>query len=438
MGPQAEPAEDPDSVPGGRRTYPWVVFGLTFALLLSDYMSRQALNAVFPFLKEEWALSDSRLAALNSVVALVVGLLTFPLSLLADRWGRVRSLVLMATTWSIATLLCALAADYGQLLGARVLTGVGEAAYGSVGIAVVLGMFSPHHRASLSGAFMAGGSFGSVIGVALGGVIAVQLSWRWSFAAMAIFGLLLAVLFRVFVSQAKVDRYQRGDTTATGGETTTGAGYRAPVSSLFSVAAVNCAYIGSGLQLFAAAVLLAWTPSFLNRYYAMPPDRAGAVAAVLVLVIGAGMIFCGLVTDRLSHERPTRRWTTAVSYGLLAAVLLIVGFNLDVSGLQLVLVGAGAFFSAGASGPAAAMVANLTHDSIRATGFGSLTLVNSLLGMALGPFVVGVLADRLGLLAALRLAPLAYVGAIVALLIGKRCYPAGLARLAKLDQRLST
>ena len=36
-------------------TYAWVVFALTVALLLSDYMSRQVLNAVFPLLKSAWA-----------------------------------------------------------------------------------------------------------------------------------------------------------------------------------------------------------------------------------------------------------------------------------------------------------------------------------------------------------------------------------------------
>ena len=120
-----------------------MVFALTFGLLLSDYMSRQVLSAVFPILKAEWALSDSHLASLNSIVALMVGLLTFPLSILADRWGRVRSLVLMAVLWSVATLLCAIATSYEQMLGARFLVGVGEAAYGSVGIAVVLSVFAP-------------------------------------------------------------------------------------------------------------------------------------------------------------------------------------------------------------------------------------------------------------------------------------------------------
>src|SRR3546814_18450455 len=90
----------------------------------------------------------------------MVGLLTFPLSLLADRWGRVKSLILMAVLWSVATLLCAIAQTYEQMLGARFLVGVGEAAYGSVGIAVVLSVFAPRVHAALAVAFMAGGSFG--------------------------------------------------------------------------------------------------------------------------------------------------------------------------------------------------------------------------------------------------------------------------------------
>ena len=65
--------------PGARipRTYAWVVFALTFGLLLSDYMSRQVLNAVFPLLKAEWMLTDARLGLLSGVVALMVGLNAF-------------------------------------------------------------------------------------------------------------------------------------------------------------------------------------------------------------------------------------------------------------------------------------------------------------------------------------------------------------------------
>ncbi|MFN5778657.1 MAG: MFS transporter, partial [Novosphingobium sp.] len=144
--------------------YASLVFALSFGLLISDYMARQVLNAVFPLLKAEWSLTDSQLGLLSGVVAIMVGLLTFPLSLAADRWGRVRSLTLMAILWSLATLLCAAAQSYETMLIGRALVGIGEAAYGSVGIAVVISVFPSRLRATLAAAFMAGGLFGQVLG----------------------------------------------------------------------------------------------------------------------------------------------------------------------------------------------------------------------------------------------------------------------------------
>jgi predicted MFS family arabinose efflux permease len=67
--------------------------------------------------------------------ALVVAVLAVPLSLVGDRVGGARVVQGMALLWSLATVACALVADYGQLFAARVLVGVGEAAYGSVVLA---------------------------------------------------------------------------------------------------------------------------------------------------------------------------------------------------------------------------------------------------------------------------------------------------------------
>ena len=408
------------------RIFPLLVFALTFGLLLSDYMSRQVLSAVFPFLKVEWSLTDTQLGAMTSVVALTVGLLAVPLSLLGDRWGRSKAIVAMGALWSLATLGSAVAANYDQMMIARLFVGLGEAAYGSVGLAVVLMVFSPARRASLSGAFMAGGSFGSVLGVFLGGILAVHLGWRWSFGVMALLGLVLVGLYLLLVNDAKLARHQHPGNLPT--DTASGRVRRAHLRTLVSTPSVICAYLGSGLQLFVVGSLFAWMPSYLNRAYGLAPDKAGVAAAGFILLMGVGMIVCGMVTDRLTRTRPIRKWTTALVYSALSLVLLPLGFAQDPGMLQLVLIAVGAFFAAGTTGPAGAMVANLTPASIRATAFGTLTMANNLLGLAAGPFVVGLLADRLGLIDAMKIVPLVSVLAIIALLIGRKAYPSSIRR----------
>jgi MFS family permease len=66
---------------------------------------------------------------LVSIVSLTVAVFSIPVALLADRWSRVKSIVLMALLWSTATVGCAFTADYTQLLTLRGLVGLGEAGY---------------------------------------------------------------------------------------------------------------------------------------------------------------------------------------------------------------------------------------------------------------------------------------------------------------------
>ena len=411
--PEAEAPGPPPS--SGSRAFAWAVFGLSFALLLSDFMSRNVLVPAFPQIKQDWDLSNTQLGALTGVVALVVGVLAVPLSLLGDRIGRVRAVQGMALVWSAATLACALAANYEQLLTARLVLGVGEAAYGSVGLAVVLAVFPAHRRASLSGAFLAGGSFGSVLGVALGGLLTGTLGWRWSFGVMALLGLVLAGLHRLVVTDAKVARYRVPD-----GDAPPPVLPRARLSALVRSRPLLCAYVGSGLQLFAAGALITWLPTYVAGTYNLPTARAALVAAAVILCMSVGMVGCGWASDRLSRTRPLRLWTTSAGYALAALVLLGGAFSVGPGPVQLGLLVVGAFFVAGPAGAAGALVTRLSPESIRATALGTLALANNLLGLAAGPFVVGLLADRMGLADAMRLMPLVSVAVVVVLLTGRQ------------------
>jgi MFS family permease len=414
-------------LPATSRTYAWIVFALLFGLLLSDYMSRQVLNAVFPLLKAEWGLSDTELGSLSGIVSLMVGLLALPLSLIADRWGRIGSLKVMALLWTIATLACGMADSFGSMFAARFLVGVGEAAYGSVGIAVVLSVFPAHLRSTLAGSFLAGGVFGSVLGMAIGGAVAAKMGWRSSFYAMAIFGLIVLAMFAAFVTEKRV--------AAAKGESRIGTPppalftFRTLLPGLFSARSVVFAYLGSGMELFIVGSLIAWLPSLLNRSYGLPLEKASAAAAVFVLIAGVGMIVCGSLTDRLGRKAPTRKFTIAVGYCLATFVLLAIAFRLEPGPAQLVLVGLGIFLAGGTTGPATAMVANVTHVSIHATAFAVLSLANNLLGMAPGPILTGALADRVGLAEAFRWTPCICLAAAWCFYLGGRRYPEDVARL---------
>lgn len=387
------PASVREKIPG----YAWVVFALTFGLLISDYMARQVLNAVFPLLKAEWGLTDGQLGFLSGVVALMVGLLTCPISLLADRLGRVKGIAMMAALWSVATLLCGLAQNYQQMLAARMLVGVGEAAYGSVGIAVIISVFPRHLRATLTGAFMAGGLAGQVLGVAVGGVVAAAHGWRTAFLVIGGGGLLLALLYPLLVRESRLnDGAQPERTQVT----------FASLGTLFAGRQLKCAYVGSGLSLLTAAALPAWLPTFFVRYYDLPLGEAASLAAIFLAIGGAGMVTFGMVSDRLVRDS-NQRALLASLFCVGSAVSVGATFALSPGTAQLLLLGIAMFLAASTAGPAGAMVANLTPRALHSTAFAVLTLANNALGLAPGPIVTGWLADRIGLLGAIQWLPMA-------------------------------
>lgn len=208
---------------------------------------------------------------------------------------------------------------------------------------------------------------------------------------------------------------------------------RARFRTLFSTPAVVMAYLGSGLQLFMTGTLLAWLPSYFNRAYGMPVDKAGKMAAIFLLLLGVGMIVTGVISDRLSKYNSQRKWTTSIVYAVIALVFFVAAFSLPPGPAQLGLLAVAAFVCSGPAGPAGAMVAALTTPSIRATAFATLALANNILGLALGPIVTGKIADAIGLAGAMRVVPWVGLLAIAALIVGYRTHHASLAKLGVSD-----
>lgn len=402
-----------------RGAYARVIFALSLGLMLSDFMSRQVLNGVFPLLRRDWDLNDAQLGMLSGVVPVMVGVLVLPLSLAADRFGRVRSVVSMALLWSLATLACGFAASYGQMLAARVFVGVGEAAYGSVGVAVLLGLFPIDRRATVTGSFMAGAVFGAVLGVAVGANIAASFGWRWAFHVIAVVGTVLSLLYWVVARRANVEAAGSRETVMLGVSSDS---FRRLLAQLLSRPALVFAYVGSGLQLFVASAFIAWTPTYFHRAYDLDIGKAGSAAAIFILLSGLGMVACGVAADRAERQGRGKRGSLAVAFCLLSFAAFNSAFLFEPGASQLILLGVGMFFVAGVAGVASAVIANGTDAAIHATALAVLAVANNLIGLAPAPIVTGLVADRLGLSLALQLVPLASLGAAAAFHLCGRYY----------------
>jgi len=406
----------------------WFAFTLSFLLMTLDFIDRQIVVSMFPHLKAEWGLSDRELGALISIVSVTVAVGTLPLSLLVDHWSHVKGVVIMATVWSVATIACAFAGSYQRLLLARGFIGLGEAGYGPAAGAILTSIFPTRMRATIIGGFLAAASFGSVLGVVLGGVIASRWGWQAAFGIVGIPGLVLAGLY-MLVRDYRAPEYK---SSAPAGLFKA----RDIARELFRARSGIAAYFAGALQLVTVSTILAWLPSFFNRVYGLPTDRSGIAAAGVIICTTLGAVFWAGVADHLARRDVRLRMLTTATCCFATFVVFAVGFGaMGPSSSQIAAIVAGAFVMGATTGPVPAVAIDVVHPALRATAGSIVAIVQNLFGLGIGPLLSGVLSDAFGLQAAMAIMPMSCGLAALLLTIGSRSYPADRAAIVNLQVR---
>jgi len=411
----------------------WFAFAMTIGLMMVDYIDRQVIVSLFPHLKEAWSLSDKQLGALVSVVSVTVALAALPIALFADRGSRVKSIVVMATTWSLATISCMFTRNYSQLLAARAVVGLGEAGYGAVGSALIASHFPARMRGALLAGFFAAASVGSVMGVMLGGLIAARWGWQAAFGVVGIPGLVLALIYSKVRDYRTVDLTPRLDRATR----STGSAVRAIVQALTRSRTMLWVCIGGSAQLIVVSAIWAWLPSYLNRVHGLAPDRAAISAAMVVLSGAVGSVVWGALIDRAGRRRPRAKLQAMALLCIASLVVLVSAFGAPRFGIamsaqaQFMLVLLGGFLMTCTVGPVSAVVIDVIHPGIRATGASVLALFQNLFGLAAGPFIAGILSDAWTLEQALTAMPVFAVLAAWAFLRASRNYEPDLERVGQ-------
>jgi MFS family permease len=415
------------------RPHAWFAFAMTFALMLFDYIDRQVIVSLFPHLKLAWNLSDKQLGALVSVISIVVAAGGIPVALWADRFSRVKSIFVMATLWSLASISCMFVGNYSQMFAARALVGVGETGYGSVGGALIVSLFPKRLRATLLGAFLAAASIGSVLGVMLGGVFAAHWGWRAAFGVVGIPGLVLAFLYLLVPDYKTVAL-----APSTGHAPQTAQKFSKQIlKALGSSPAMWWTCLGAAFQLIVVSTMWSWLPSYFVRYHDARPDQAAILAAVIVLCGAAGSLVWGFTADRLAARRPRNSLSLMAVLTVFTTLVLAAAFGGVIpASRETAAIALGGFLMTCTMAPAASVVFNVIHPGVRSTGAAVLSLFQNLFGLAVGPFVAGVLSDAFGLKGALAIMPAFGLLAMVCFLCARRTYEtevAGMSASVQLD-----
>lgn len=394
--------------------------------MASDYATRNVISPLFPMIKAEYMLSDAQLGMLVSVVTLAVGFTTIPLALMADRWGRVKAVTIMAVVWCLATMYIGISRNFEQMLVARFIVGLGEGAYAAAGFALLAHAFPPRKHSSVMGAFQSAVMLGSMLGVLLGGILAVKYGWRTTFIIVGAPGLLFAVLFPLVVRDYKT--VPLSDNNQTGEQVTTMRRLSLIVRAVFGSRSTNFTYLAYALQMAIPITLVVWMPTYFNRYFGMDIKKAALVGAALVVLTAVGMVLGGTFSDRLCRKNMRYRAWSPAAYTALTGVLLIAACALPPSPLALVLIFGGALFASAHSGPSAAILLGTTNPAVRATVAATGVTASALLGQSVGPVLVGIMSDNFGLKTALTMIPFVTFGPALLFILASRTVVADLAK----------
>lgn len=361
----------------------YVVF-ILFVVFTLNFVDRQIINVLAEPIRRDLGLTDLQLGLLTGLAfALLYTVLGIPIARLADRSNRVRIIAVSVGLWSLMTALCGGAQSFLQLFLARVGVGIGEAGCTPPAHSLISDYVVPERRARAMAAYALGIPVGTVIGLALGGWVAQAYGWRAAFVIVGLPGVLLAVVVALTVRDPRPS-INRQDAPS--------------LSHTLRVMFSKPSFLRIGLAgAFAALVsygLTAFLPALFVRRYGWSLSEVGLGFGLMIgLASLVGTWMGGWACDL------ARRWSPrayvlvpAVATGL-SAPFFIFALSMEEGRQALAWLAIPTLLNAVWYGPIFAAVQAIAPSAMRATASAIFLFTVNLIGLGLGPVVIGWLSD---------------------------------------------
>jgi len=389
--PTEEAAPPAERQPEFSKGYTYYVLGVLFVVYVFNFIDRQVLSILLQDIKEDLVLSDTVLGLLSGLAFVTFYTLAgIPIARWADRGSRRFVVALGLTLWSAMTAASGLARNFGELAAARFGVGIGEAAGTPPSHSLISDYFPPERRATALSIYGMGIYLGVLFGFLGGGYIRDLFDWRAAFLAAGVVGLPLALLLRLTVREP-----DRGATEHTEVATET-----PPVREVLRVLFAQRSFVwltaAACCQALSGYAILSWGPAFLIRVHGMAVSEIGVKFGLIAGIGGAvGVTAGGVLADRLG-ARDVRWyvWMPAI-LALVAAPLALPFYLLEET--TLALAAFVPFYVLGNMyvGPLWSLTQGLVPVRMRAVASASLLTVLNIVGLGLGPLLVGMMNDAL-------------------------------------------
>ena len=370
----------------------------------SAFIDRQILGLLVAPIRRDLGIGDAEMGVLYGLAfAAFYTLLGLPVARLADRGSRRLIIGVGIAVWSVMTALSGLARSYDELLLARFGVGIGEAALAAPAASLLADYFPSSRRATALSVYSLGIYLGAGLANLVGGAVIARLgedatiilplagsirAWQAVFVVVGVPGLLIAALMATVREPA---RREVGRIDATGHSVRDVFAYIRDNTRTF--VSHNLGYALLALVNYGTA---AWLPTHLIRTYGWSAAEAGITLGTLTITVGvAGIIVGGRVADAMLARGRT---DAKLRVGIIAAVAnLVFGLIYTLAPTASIAVAALVpfnFFASFAFGAAVAAVQEIVPNRMRAQAAALYVTVTTLVGLGLGPSIIGVLTEQ--------------------------------------------
>jgi predicted MFS family arabinose efflux permease len=376
----------------GRSRYNrYVLLVLTLVYTL-NYLDRGLIGLLLQPIKEDLHLSDTQLGFLTGIAfGLFYATLGLPIARWADRGNRSTITSLAIGLWGLTVMACLFVANFAQLICARIAAAVGESGCMPPTYSLIGDYFpQPAERARAMAIYWLASPVATLISFMLGGWLNELYGWRITFFVMGCPAILVAILVKLTIveprgqvaaAQPNAKQYPRMMEVFT-------ILWRQHSSRHLIIAIVLLFTMGLGLS--------PWYAAFMIRTHGMQTSELGIWLGLIFGVSGiAGILLGGYVTGRwfAEDERHQMR-LSAASIALLVPCYLLFLLLPHKEHALIALIPLAVVFNF-FLGPTFALMQRLVADEMRATTLAVLMLLANLIGMGIGPQIVGLLSDAL-------------------------------------------